>query len=407
MKILLLFRLLLLSVIIAGCAANLKQTPQNAAMDIIDISQGLPAEGLWRQDITLFDVNGDGFPDIIAPPPRKADEKMNKPFIFLWDPMNKKWTLGDYEFPKAFGYNYGMIAVGDIDGNGYADLALANHGGRIIILQNNGKGGFTEAMFPAVKDFHSRTIALTDINGDGRLDVIAFSESPTTRLEIKRGILIGINKGDNKWDINIVSGSERIFGDSMAVIDINKDGFKDIVIAPMTSIEEDKLMIWLGDGLGGFKLLETDFAKGRVPFMVRGADIDGDGKDDLMFLLAGVGVESKSIFRSIKWTGTGFANLLPDLELTPNPIAFDLRDIDGDGKAELFVISPDGLHIFKHNETGWQKITYYPMSEKDTLGVYNLRVSKHIDNKWLIVFNMGSENPLTNKGLKAYILEAR
>lgn len=404
------FIFLILILLLVGCAASVKEsTKEVGRLVITDISKGLPTAGLWRESIALADFNGDGLLDIVVPPPRKAKEGMNRPFIFIREEKGERWIEGNYDFPAVGAYNYGGIAIGDLNMDGFPDIILASHGNRIIPLLNNKKDGFIEGSFPNMPDFQSRTVALSDINGDGYSDIIAFSEAPlrgkeNKRYFVKNSIIVWVNKSGKDWDIRPVEGSDRMHGDSMVVEDVNGDGKKDIVVAPLTAIKKLKNPLWVGDGSGDFKNYPADFIGEMVPFIVRTGDLDGDGRNELIFKLSGSGNDASIVLKVIKWTGDGFEDLSQGIDLKSPPIVYDIADIDGNGRGELVVLALDGLHIFRYKAGGWREVMYHPIRQEDTEGARDLRLGRQKDGSWIIVYNLGAENPSINNGIKALLL---
>jgi hypothetical protein len=394
--------------LIYGCAASLRGTPGGAGEKgtggIIDISKGLPAEGLWRQSIELTDMNGDGYLDIVAPPPRKAKDPQKKPHIFLWDSKEGKWVEGDYRFPELKDYDYGGIAAGDLNGDGNTDIVVATHGGRIILLLSDGKGGFIDNPFPIKEEFHSRTIALSDMNGDGKLDIIALSEAPFDQKYTPKGLLIGINKDGREWEPQILEEGRGLFGDSLAVGDITGDRNMDIAAAILSTKKEDRKVIWTGDGKGGFEVSAADGLGETVPFAVRAGDLNGDGRDEVVFLLSGIGLDAKVWIAAFTWNEGGLKEL-PAPNLTDRPFVFDLFDWDGDGRDDLVVLTRKGLSIQKLGEGGWVELASYPLEESDTAGAYDLRAGRNKDGSRIIVYNLGRDIPAFNQGIRALRLK--
>jgi hypothetical protein len=415
--------------LISGCAGTALQRttvePPGKFLDITDISKGLPAKGLWRQNVALADMRGDGFLSIIAPPPRKPKPDQRRPFIFEWDKKNGRWVEGDFRFPPL-DYGYGGIAVGDLNNDGYPDIALATHSGRIFILLNDGRGGFTESAFPVRENFHSRTIGLSDVNGDGSLDLIALSEfgnvssiensqsanSPEAKaelrkiLELPKGIVLGISKPDGKWDIREVKESEMLFGDSLATGNVTGGRLKDILIAPLTTNEFwSNKVLWTGDGNGNFSFKEhsADALRGYMASSVKTGDVDGDGAAEAVFLIGQLSnQEGKMEIRAFKWAGNSLKELSPGPDPKARPIVFNLFDIDGDGRDELVVLCADGLHIYRYDGKGWLEIGSHAISSADTTGAYGITVGKNSDGSLIIVYNLGNEYPKENTGLRAF-----
>jgi hypothetical protein len=390
------FSMLLLS----GCA-GMKEVATEGP-DIEDISAGLPIEGLWRQNVAAADMNGDGFMDIIAPPQRKAPEDMKRPSIFLWEPKTGEWTEGNFDFPKTEGYDYGGIAAGDLNGDGYTDIVLAVHTGKIITLLNDKKGGFSDAPFPQAEGFSSRAVAIEDINGDGLKDIAASSESFTPVKKKPEGILTALNEGEGKWQTGFLNTEKGITSDSIDMADINGDGKMDILVAPATSGDDKEIFLWAGDGKGGFEPKRTAGAfKDSVASYVKSGDVDGDGKKEIFFLVSGIGKDASIVLNAFKWSGEGFMPF-ESPGLKDRPMIFDLLDINGDGKDELIIISA-GLEIFGYESGIWRTIAKKALKPSETEGVYGIKTFMQADGYPVVVYNMGRENP-EGKGIRAFRL---
>ncbi len=389
-----------------NCATPAPRAPERAnSLALVEISGGLPQVGQWREHIALADMDGDGSLDIVAPPPRNAEPGKNVPHIFLRDEKEKVWKEGVFTFPSLKGYGYGGIGVADINEDSYPDIILAVHEGEIILLENTLSSGFVERTFPVKDIFHSRMVEVNDINGDGRQDIVALLEasfSPKSRSRAKNGILIGLNKGGNEWDVETLEGSSGLFGDSMAMGDIKGEGKKDIIIAPLTGV--DKGVVWFGDGKGNFKAYEGNLLGDKVmAFSVSSGDLDGDGKDEVVFKVSGYSENAKTFLSAYKWDGAGFTDISKGLETVENPIVFDLADVDGNGKKELIVLSDKGISIYKYTGTGWVESGYYQLPSAETFGASDLRAGRNRDGSLLIVYARGSQGP-DNVGIKAYQL---
>lgn len=119
--------------------------------------------------ITTGDMDNDGDLDIIA---ATAGGSVN---VFLNN------GSGTFSAPSGYGTggaNNNNIAVGDIDGDGYLDVATAhddNVASSVAVLRNNGSGGLVAAGFSPVSlpgNSQPRAIAMADVDGDGDLDIV-------------------------------------------------------------------------------------------------------------------------------------------------------------------------------------------------------------------------------------------
>lgn len=396
--------------LLSGCAATttVKGSSERASnLALVDISEGLPQDGQWRENIALADMDGDGFLDIVAPPPRKPAEEKNRPHIFLWKQQEKTWKEGTLAFPPLKDYAYGGIAVGDINKDGYPDIVLGVHGGRIILLENDKNNGFVERPFPAKDQFRSRMVAINDINGDGWPDIIAFAEAVFTSQDIERpkGILLGQNKEGRNWDVKIIEGSGSLFGDSMAVGDIKGDGNKAIIVAPLIDNSENMRLVWFGDGRGNFSAYEGNLiGSDMMAFFVRSGDLNGDGKDEVVFKVSGFGENAEATLAAYKWTGSRFEDISKGLEVVKDPIVFDLADIDGDGKKELVVLSAKGIGFYIYTDKGWVERGYYQLPYT-AIGAYDLKAGRNRDGSLLIVYNQASKEKAYDRGIRAYLMK--
>jgi hypothetical protein len=158
------------------------------------------------------------------------------------------------------------LALGDLDQDGDLDV-VTNYNGPLVELLNSGTGTFTRRDFGS--SIGSRALAIADITGDGRADVIATSEF--------NGGLIVFN-GDGSG--GLVQGPVIPTGEgpwSLGVSDLDGDGDLDVVTP---NIGSNTLSILLGAGgvLGAPTTLPTTLN----PISVEVVDMNGDGAPDVV-----------------------------------------------------------------------------------------------------------------------------
>jgi hypothetical protein len=166
------------------------------------------------------------------------------------------------------------MVVGDFNGDGIPDLAIANTGSSagnsVTILLGNGDGTFTtESVSPnAGQGFPG--LAVADFNGDGKADLAV-----TDEFDYKMVILLG--NGDGTFAPGPSNPSTGALPSAVAVGDFNGDGIPDLAV---TNAIDDTVSILLGKGDGTFTA-EAALATDTQPSSMAVGDFNGDGIDDL------------------------------------------------------------------------------------------------------------------------------
>src|SRR5262249_51955678 len=79
------------------------------------------------------------------------------------------------------------VAIGDFNGDGKQDLAVANSSSTTVSIRlGDGLGGFTSATDVSV-GFHPYLVAIGDFNGDGRQDLAVANADSNTTVSIRLG----------------------------------------------------------------------------------------------------------------------------------------------------------------------------------------------------------------------------
>jgi len=222
----------------------------------------------WRFAPLVIDVNGDGYPDLVA------TARLAEPALHLWwgdgrafTPVKPTWT----------DIGYAALATGDINHDGFPDLVAASHFGRVQTLLSDGKGGFVETLMQ--RQDGAVAAQLADLNGDGELDLILLGFQNS-------GIEIYVGDGKGQWTLKnrlpAPQPGRTMPGRALVVGDLNHDGHLDIVAA----FNRWGLYIYYGDGQGGFTGGPVDFIPPRA-FSSLGislalGDVNHDGHLDLV-----------------------------------------------------------------------------------------------------------------------------
>ncbi len=176
------------------------------------------------------------------------------------------------------GHGPGSIAIADVNHDGKLDIIVANEvDGTLDVLLGDGRGHFTPASAsPVACGKNPNDIAVGDFNGDGNPDIIvANTETPYLT------ILLGDGKGGftpsphSPFDTR---SYPHVHG--VAVADFNGDGKPDAVT---DSWGHNQILMFPGDGHGNLTLPGQAFNTGKRPYeRLRSADFNKDGKPDVV-----------------------------------------------------------------------------------------------------------------------------
>ncbi len=173
-----------------------------------------PATGVAPVAIVVGDFNGDGIPDLAV-----ANENNAQPgsvTILLGN--------GDGTFRAAPSVNLSgsphSMALGDFNGDGKPDLALTgvNANNTVAILLGNGDGTFTPGPQTPATGSQYGGIAVGDFNGDGKVDLAVASTS---------GVTVLLGNGDGTFRAASPATTGLVTG-SLVVADFNGDGRPDL-----------------------------------------------------------------------------------------------------------------------------------------------------------------------------------
>jgi Bacterial Ig-like domain (group 3)/FG-GAP-like repeat/FG-GAP repeat len=237
--------------------------------------------GGFAQAIAVGDVNGDGKFDLVVNNAESDDDNSTVVGVLLG---NGDGTFGAPQIYNTGGYSAGSegntVALADVNKDGKLDILVSlycvlacSNGGFAGVLLGNGDGTFQPVKTYSAIGSYPTAITAGDLNGDGALDLVLAGH-----------VLLGNGDGtfQTAQPIDGFSG-----GLALALADINRDGKLDLIAADLcTQGSQGKPCVgWslLGNGDGTFQAGVRYLSGGWGGQGVTVADVNGDGKPDLLF----------------------------------------------------------------------------------------------------------------------------
>jgi hypothetical protein len=324
--------------------------------------------------IAIGDVNGDGFPDIVAlafnagfnGSSMTVETFLGSANLTFQTPTSAQTQT--YTFPGApqLDMSIAALALGDLNKDGKLDLAieyweyvssgtvivttsLGNGDGSFGALNTNAviSGTFQPGIFNPFDGMSQGGVQIADVNNDGNLDITAEGDGV---------LLVALGTGTGSFSTTALS-SPIGTADQYVLADVNGDGIPDLVQ------ENGTLGIWTGKGDGTFTQPATgNFytvdAGGYESAMV--ADFNGDGKVDVGHL--GEDYKQVSIFAGNGTATIAGAPTLASSLVTPvAPFWLELgtvADVQGKGFSSAVYVDGDTGDIVTGLGDGTGNFTY-------------------------------------------------
>ena len=234
--------------------------------------------GSEAYSIAVADVNGDGKPDLVV-----ANANSATVGVLLGN--------GDGTFQTAVTYGSGgytatSVAVADVNGDGKPDLLVTICGcanGTVSVLLGNGDGTFQTAVSYGSGGAGATSVAVRDLNGDGKPDLVVGNYCINSScVNGVVGVLLG--NGDGTFQTAVTYPSDGIYAFSVAAADVNGDGKPDLLVANLlnNNSTDGSVSVLLGNGDGTFQTAVTYDSGGYEALSLAVADVNGDGKFDLV-----------------------------------------------------------------------------------------------------------------------------
>jgi hypothetical protein len=318
-----------LAVATAAAAAALGSVPAQAATGVQFEPKAEYETGKAPEGIATGDLNGDGKPDLVV-----ANKEDSTVSVLI----NK----GNGTFPAPVPYSTGLgpdaVALGDL-GNGHLDIVTANATeSTVSVLLGNGNGTFTPPSEENKTGAHPVAVAVGDLNGDGKADIVTANGLSGTEAEPGTvSILLGEGNGKFAKQQQIAVGPAKVKGPAgVAIADLNGDGKPDIVV---TNPEANSVSVLINEGEKEGKLVfrEAEYKLGLGPAQtgtgpvgIAVADLTGNGVKDIVTANEKAGTVSVLLGR-----GDGTFEEPKEFKAGKKARAVAVTDLSGDGKPDI------------------------------------------------------------------------
>ena len=308
--------------------------------------------------VVIADLDGDGKPDLII-----ADSYAGELFIYRNISTNGSLTAGSFAprvvIPMITGAysNPYTLAVADLDGDGKLDIIALNADSNVVSIFRNisSPGSITTNSFAARVDLpggnNMRGLAVQDLNGDGRPEIITANQNPPGTISIFQNMST-IGNIAFAARVDFPAGNGPV---SVAIGDLDGDGKPDLAVVNYSS---GTVSVFRNIGVVGGDITTNSFAsKVDFPALVSAfpiaiGDLDGDGKLDLV-VGGGNGSKAISVYRNTSTVGSITTNSFAprvDFAAAGWVNSLTLADLDGDGKLDIALVSQSSsvFSIFKN-----------------------------------------------------------
>jgi uncharacterized protein (DUF2141 family) len=346
--------------------------PQQAAVGSAPLIFLPPVEystAIIPWSVAVADLNGDGKPDLVTASDCQVSGECSSGGVSVL------LGNGDGTFQAAVGYSSGgyqaySVAIADVNGDGKLDLIVTNQAqcaecstGTVSVLLGNGDGTFQAPVSYNAGPSNAHFVAIGDLNHDGHPDLVVANcanEFGGLCSGVAGGPVMGavsvlLNNGDGTFKAPVTYSSGGWEDATVAIADLNGDGKPDLVATNLCRSQSDcengSVGVLLGNGDGTFQSPVTYSSGPASAAAVAIADLNGDGHLDLV-----VGGPLITVL-----LGNGDGTFQPPVGVGSNYNIFSvaIEDVNGDGKLDLvtsgfpLLLAPTGgVNVFLGNGDG-------------------------------------------------------
>lgn len=293
--------------------------------------------------LAIGDIDGDGKPDLASV---SANSLVNTVSVLRNTSATGIITSSSFAAKVDFAvgkYPY-AVAIADLDNDGKPELIVANHDSNTIsVLHNtNRSSGISSSTFGSKVDFptggYPSAVVVGDMNGDGKTDIaVANTISNNVSVFCNRALTGRIDFSSLAPKVDFAVGYAPT---TIVIADIDGDGKPDLAAGNQggNSVSVLRNTGTLGIISGASFVPSVSFSVGMSPYGLAVGDVDGDCKPDLA--TANYGSNSVSVLRNTSHPGainTSSFSAAVDFATANRPISVTIADVDNDRRPDLEV----------------------------------------------------------------------
>jgi subtilisin family serine protease len=306
--------------------------------------------------VAVGDVNGDGKEDVVVGTPYVdvgGLSNVGRVYVFSGADGSLLLTL-DTPNPQTNAHFGASVAMGDVNGDGKADIAVGAPGQMRVHVYSGASGSLLLTLVAPNPEAYAfgGSVAMGDVNGDAKADIAvgAYAEDVGGTEKVGRAYVFSGADGSLLLTLDTPNPqTNAYFGRPVAVGHVNADGKEDIVVSAREDVggNENQGRAYIFSGADGSLLLSLDTpnpqADAGFSRSLAVGDVNGDGQADVV-----VGTPYEDVGgnenqgRAYVFSGAD-GSLLLTLD-TPNPQAgaefgssVAVGDVDADDRGDIAV----------------------------------------------------------------------